>query len=207
MNFAEQLVEFYARGADYLSEDGAGVTRAERYLNRAYREICGLHPWPFLEAEANGGGGGLSIPDLRRILYVSEDTYAGGSPKNPLTFITYEDLIGEGVDVNITGTPLYYYVFQPSLIYTWPLTTKTIQVRYIKRVAPLTGTSEPLFDEEYHGLIIDRAMTYVYVDTDNFDAAALLKLEWEAQVQAMAEDYMVFTRDPGFIDPTYTYDG
>ena len=202
MTFDELKSELYARGTDYLSEDGEGVVRAERWLNQAYREICGLHAWPFLEDTASGPAP-LSIPTLRRIRYVRmTDT-----PWYHLSPSTEEDLIGEGVDLTASGFPSVYYVTGGNIVNVAAATTDSIDVGFIKRVAPLSGSEEPIFDEEYHNIIIDRAMIKAYQDSDNFEAAAALREEFNSEIQAMAEDYQIYTRDVFFIDPGDPYDG
>lgn len=195
MDFSELKVEFYARGTDNLSEDGPGVVRAERWLNQAYREICNLHPWPFLHATTSGTGGEVSIPDVRRIIYVTD---VEGNYLQPTTI---EQLVNsDGVtNLSTTGTPDYWYL-DNTILKTFPV-GDSINVRYIKRVGPLTGTDVPLFDEEYHTLIVDRAMIKAYQDSDNFEAAAALREEFNSEVQAMVEDYQVYTADLFFIDP------
>jgi hypothetical protein len=190
MNLSELKTEFYARGADYLSEDGAGVTRAERWLNQAYREICGLHAWPFLEDEASGTPP-LSIPTLRRVRFVR----ATAKPWHALIYTTEDELVQDGLDLTQTGTPEYYYIKGASAVHTAPDSTESIDVGFTKRVAPMTGTDEPLFDEEYHNLIVDRAVIKMYQDADEFEAAVALREEFNNEVQGMAEDYQVVTRD------------
>lgn len=194
MDFAELKTEFYARGADYLSEDGADVTRAERWLNQAYREICNLHAWSFLQAEATGVPP-LSIPTLRRVRFVRLTT----QPWYPLAYTTEEEAVSEGLDLTATGTPGYYYV-KGGFVYTAPLTSESITVSYLQRIQPLTGTDVPIFDEEYHNLIVDRAMIKAYQDSDNYEAAAALREDWNSSIQAMVEDYLVETRDLFFIE-------
>lgn len=207
MNFSELKTEFYARGFDYLSEDAAGVARAERWLNQAYREVLNLQAWPFLVVTTTGsaGAGTVSIPDLRKIMWV-RDVSSGGS-NYPLQHILVQDLMAElGVDLTQTGTPSYYYVEGGSQVKTW-LVGGTIEVRYIQRVAPLTGTADPVFDEEYHNLIVDRAVMKAYIDSDNFEAAAAEKAEFDAGILAMTEDYLMDSRETSYIDVGDPYDG
>lgn len=205
MNFAELKTEFYARGTDYLNEDAAGVARAERWLNQAYREILNLHSWSFLNATATGaaGAGSVNVPDLRKILFVA-DASSGSNPGRPLKRVSIEDLAAEGADLALTGTPEWYWV-EGTTIYGYPF-GGTIAVRYIKRVDPMTGTDTPVFDEEYHNLIVDRAMIKAYIDSDNFEAANALRAEVNLALAAMAEDYLLVSREVQYI-PVDPYDG
>lgn len=204
MTFAELKTELYARGTDYLSEDAAGVTRAERWLNQGYREICAVQPWVFLEATVTGSaaGTGLSIPDLRRIVYIKH--VATGMPLRP---VQMRELVNDSVDLDYAGDPQFYYFTSDVLIKTVPTNSDSIEVRYIKRVAPMTGTDSPLFDEEYHNLIVDKAMVRAYIDGDNYEAAAALKAEIGETINAMREDYSLTSSEPGYIRIVDPYDG
>lgn len=200
MNFAELKTELYARGTDYLSEDGAGVTRAERWLNESYREIINLHTWPFMVSTATGtvGSGIVVIPDFRRALVVTD------SNGNKLDKVRYEEIVGDRRLPTETGTPREYWI-DGTTVHGFPV-GDTITVRYVKRAPVMTGTDQPAFLDEYHDLIIDGAMMRAYNDSDNYEAAAALKQHRDAGLSAMAEDYQVNSRDLSYIqvDP---YDG
>lgn len=204
MIFTDLREELFARGTDYLEEDAAGIARADRWLNQGYREILNLHAWRFLHAFVLGteGAGTAAVPDLRRIRYVTNtDGVTPGIPGHPLQPTTDEDLVDEGQDLAQTGTPETFYVATNNIIVAHPV-GGTIRVDYVKRVPPMSGTDEPVFDEEYHPIIVDKAMVKAYVDSDNFEAAAALKLEINEQLNAMAEDYMLAERQVQFLKPT-----
>lgn len=196
MNFTELLTEFYSRGTDYLSEDAAGTLRAGRWVNQAYFEILNIQAWPFLEASTTGtsGAGFVSIPDLRRIRWVRD---VSGSPV-ALSRVSPDDLAYDEVDFTQTGTPEYYYVEFGNTVRAYPV-GGTVEVHYIKRVNAMTGTDTPLFREDYHDLIIDRAMVKAYKDSDNFEAAAALQQEFNAGLLTMAEDYQLDSRDVQYL--------
>lgn len=202
MNFSELKTEFFARGTNYLEEDAQGIVRAEAWLNQGYREIINLHAWTFLHATANGAAnaGTVSIPDLRRVLYVA-DSSTGNSPGRQLQYRSLADLVDMGVDLSEPGDPDYYWIDGGNVVKAYPV-GGTLSARYIKRVPPMTGTDSPIFDEEYHNLIVDKAMVKAYIDGDNFEAAAALRAEIDLGLSAMAEDYMIETREPEYLDPT-----
>lgn len=207
MNFTELKDELFARGTNYLEEDATDIARAERWLNQAYREILNLHAWPFLQAVTTGadGAGFVSVPDLRKIRFVT-DVSSGGSPGRKLNRVSLDDLVlTDDADLTVTGTPEWYYVDGGNAVKSYPA-GGTIRVYYIKRVDPLSGTQSPIFSEEYHNLIIDKAMMKAYIDNDNFEAAAVLRQEFDAGVEAMAEDYLLDSREVQFI-PVWPYDG
>ena len=200
MNFSELKQELFARGTNYLEEDAAGQARAERWLNQAYREIANLQAWPFLVVTTTGtvGAGEVSLPDVRRVMYVTADG-------NRLRSIRLEELVDLDSDLTRTGTPAYWYL-EGTTIKTWP-TGGTITARYIKRLPPLSGTTEPVFDEEYHDLIVDDAMLRAYKDTDNFEAYASLRQVYDAGLAQMTEDYQLTSRETSYITIPDPYDG
>src|SRR5690606_7391971 len=187
--------------------------RAERWLNQAYREMLNLHSWPFLQAHVTGaaGAGQVVVPDLRKIRFVTDvDQYgdgAGSVPGRALTRVSKDDLVDEYKDLTHTGRPDYYYLDGTSTVNTYRV-GGTIRVDYIKRVDPMSSDlDEPIFDEEYHPLIVDRAMIKAYIDSDNFEAAQALRDEFDAWMLAMAEDYLLDSREVQIIRIVDPYDG
>lgn len=205
MNFSELKTEFFARGTDYLNEDAQGVARAERWLNQAYREIASYQAWPFLQSNAFSAvnAGQVVVPDLRKVLEVVE---LSSFPQRKLHRISGSDMVMNGMDPNLTGTPYYYWIEYSNTIRTYPA-GGTLGIRYIRRPALLSGTDVPVFDPEYHDLIVDRAMIKAYKDSDNFEAAAALQQEFDAGMRTMAEDYLPHARDIQYIVPSDPTDG
>lgn len=204
MNFNELKAELFDRGTNYLDEDAAGQARVERWLNIAYRLILNVHSWPFLQTNATGaeGAGFVSVPDLRKLLIVSDVEGTDGlAPGIKLTRTTIEELVDRGENLALTGVPEEYYVLDGTQVRSFPL-GGTIRVDYVRRVAPLSGTDVPVFDEEYHNLIVDRAMMMAYVDSDNFEARSALKEEYDDNLRAMAEDYQLDSREVNYLTPT-----
>jgi hypothetical protein len=203
MNFRELQDELFDRGTNYLEDTGGGTDRAARWLNQAYQEILAAQSWPFLHTVAVSGlsAGFITIPDLRKILLVTnlENT-------TKLRRVSLEDLVAEGHNVNDTGIPEYYWTVFGQTVNAYPV-GGTLQVNYIKRVSPMSGTDEPIFDAQYHDLIVDRAMVKAYKDTDNFEAAAALMEEFNLGLRAMTEDYMMDSRDVTFIPVMNPRDG
>lgn len=157
--------------------------------------------WPFLVASASGTTP-LVIADLRRI----QNAWYGATSENPLQVVSQAELLEDGLDLSDTGTPIYIYS-TPTGLNVYPTTTGNISVIYIKRVNPLTGTDTPIFDEEYHPLIVDKAMIRAYIDGDNYEAAAALKAILDENLAAMTEDYMLTSRGPSYIQVVDPYDG
>lgn len=197
------LTEMTARGAENDS------TRNGRWLNRAYREIINRTDLPLARTTVVGsaGAGSVSVPSLRKVIAVFDTT---GSRFRPLDRITFEDLTTDPMmlveDIASTGTPQYwYYDGSTGVISTWPV-GGTITAMIYKRVDELTGPDTPVFDEEYHLLIVDRAMVEVYKDNDEQDHASAAMQDFERALGLMIRDYMVNSREHDYVlvDP---YDG
>ena len=204
MNFTELRQELFARGSNYLEEDAAGVARADRWLNQAYQDILSLQAWPFLWASALAEPPSytVSVPDLRKIRFVTDtDGAEPGYPGRPLARGSMDALVNEGADLSTQGTPEVYWVQQGNLVVPYPI-GGIIRVDYIKRVPPMSGMDTPIFDSQYHDLIVDKAMVKVYKDSDNMEQAAAVKEEYNEGAASMAEDYMVESREPEFLEPT-----
>jgi hypothetical protein len=198
VTFAELKAELGDRGFDYLDDDRLG-----RFINQAYREICNLHAWPFLETTATGAPGDIVISP-RKVLWVRDAT------DTPLRYISYTDLAEIGVPFADTGAPEWWYLLSTGDsvdVMTYPVTTDNITVRYVKRVAPLTGTESPEFDEEYHPLIVDGASIRAYLDNDNFAAASSMREMLDRGLSTMGEDYLTPSRDVQYINVGFPHDG
>lgn len=200
MNFEELKTELFARGLNYLEENAQEVARAEFWLNTGYREVCNLQNWSFLEATASGAAP-LSVPDFRKADYVL------GADGLPLSKTTRRDLVRDGWSLTETGTPIFYYLTQGTIFNVAPVSTSPLTVVYFKRVAPMSGTDVPIFDEEYHNVIVDKAMLLGYTDSDNFEARAALEAQINSTLAAMAEDYLLTDPSPSYIEVVEPQDG
>lgn len=203
MNFTEIVAEVGSRGAEDV------VARTESWVNFAYRKIVNAYEWPFTIEEATGtaGAGTVTISDFRRAIVVGDISDGSEAPGRRLKKITYEEIAEDiqAEDITTTGTPEFWWL-DGDVIKTFP-SGGTVFVRYHKRVAPLSGVQEPIFDEEYHQLIVDRAMVEVYKDTEEFKAASALLSDYFANLVDMAKDYQVYSREHSYIQHPNPYDG
>lgn len=184
LTFATMTTELQARGFDYLS-----ATRAGYFLNRSYWEICEEANWPFLGASTTGTAP-LTIATLRTVESVIDTT-----ARVKLRPLDVRAITDENVDLTTTGTPLYYYV-RNSIISVFPAnTTDTLSVRYWQAPAELTGTDASLIPARFRQLIVDGAVAYAYMDTDDFDAANETFSIWEAGKERMRQSLLIQQAD------------
>lgn len=206
MTFAELKAELVARGAEN------DATRNGRWLNQAYRAIANAQDWPFTEDEATGstGAGTVEVANVRKVIVVGDVTHSANPPGRNLKRISFAEL-AEDIkveDADHTGNPEFWWLDNStSTITTWPL-GGTIYVRYHKRLDPLSDDNDtPVFDEEYHPLIVDRAMVEVYKNSDEFEAATAALNQFYADLASMAKDYQVYAREHSYIQVVEPYDG
>jgi hypothetical protein len=205
MTFADITAEMTARGSE------ASSARNGVWANVAYRMILNAHDWPFTVTATTGtvGAGGVAVPTFRKAIVVGDLGSTALPPGTLLRKITYEELAEdiEAEDIVVAGTPeFWWYDAVAGLINTYPK-GGTIYARYYARSAPLSGVNEPAFDEEYHNLVVDRAMVEVYKDSSEFEAATALLNQYYVDLAAMARDYQVYSREHGYIQVPDAYDG
>lgn len=205
MNFSELKTELTSRGAEN------DATRNGRWINQAYREIINAYDWPFTETSTTGtaGAGFVSVPSLRKVIVVGDILGASGTPGRRLSKATFAELSEDMEIENIgdTGSPeFWWYDAVAGQIKSYPL-GGTIYARYHQRINELTGTDTPIFDEEYHLLIAERAMVEVYKDLHDYEEAAAVRQEYLYGLALMAKDHQVYSRESSYIQATNPYDG
>ena len=198
MNFGELQAEFAARGYDYLEN-----ARTERYINQAYKSICGRAPWPFLLTTTTGTAP-LTISDLRAVLSVVDTT-----TNTKLYHLDRRNLIQTvSADLTTTGTPAYWYQESRTVVSVYPAnTTDTLSVHYLKVPATLTGSDAHLIPDEFEDLIIDGAVIRALKDNDELDAAASLTQFYNESLREMMDALLSRAHDgPNYIIQTNNYE-
>lgn len=201
MTFADLTAEMLKRGAEN------DATRNGLWINLGYREVLNRYEWSFSVFTATGtpGTGVVSVPSIRKVYVVGDvnGMAAGAVPGRKLFGITFEELTEDPLiqteDVTITGTPeFWWYDAASTSIKAFPV-GGTIYVRGIARLDELTGVQVPVFDEEYHLLIVDRAMVEVLMDRGEYEEAARLLQHFERRLLLMAQDYQVNAREHSYV--------
>lgn len=185
MTFTQLLTEFYARGFDYLDDGGAGATRAKRFINQSYQEICGMDDWPFLRTTITGTTP-LTISDLGTVESVTNTTTGLN-----VSFVDFRTLAESYPSLDDTGSAEWAYLTQGTILNTYPLGSDTVRVTYHRLVNDLdSGTDQPVIPAKYQYAIIDMACGRAYMDSDNPEMAAMVRRDGEALVQQMREQLL-----------------
>lgn len=172
MNLGELQAEVQARGFDYLS-----ATRLNYFLNRAYHRFCEREAWPFLE-DTETGTSPLTIADLRAVLSVVDSTngYA-------LSFEDIRTIRQDDPAITSTGSPYCWYQSAPTVISTYPTTSVSLNVRYLKVPEDLASSADtPIIPARYHYALVDLACAYGYRDSDNPEMAETCRVAFDEAV-------------------------
>jgi hypothetical protein len=182
--------EVIASGAQNIAKDSGGEARINRWIQQSYREICDFKPWPFLFDKAEGVAP-LKVEDLGHVQAVVD--VAGRNELEPITI--NQLLLGDPTQVGV-GRPEYWYTEDGVTIKITPSSTGlTLRVLYRKKPAELTDEDEPIFDTDYHDLIVTRTRVKVYKATDNLEAAAEILKDYERERDGMVHALMKLNYD------------
>lgn len=173
------ITEVKARGFDYVSD-----TRILTWANRQYHRINDSEAWDFLEAETTGTAP-LTISDLRAVLSVISTTSEVVVEWDDIRTIREYD-----PDLTSTGTPEWWYL-DDGAITTYPESSDTLSVRYIKTAADITTGTEPIWPDRYHYILVDLSVLEAYKDSDNFDSFNALRPLVEEDLAVMRSTLLV----------------
>lgn len=180
MDRKELREELIASGAENINSEPGGEARLNRWIQQAYRELCDHKPWPFLFDKAEGAAP-LKIEDLGHVI-AAVDVAA----RNELEPITLNQLLLGDPTQSGTGKPEYWYTEDGVTIKIAPAHAGLIlRVLYRIKIAALKDEDEPIFDADYHDVIVTRARVKVYKATDNLEAAAEMLKDYERERDEM----------------------
>lgn len=194
MDFAALQTEFFARGFDYLNDAGTGLTRAKRWINDSYNEICQTADWPFLETSTSGAAP-QTLSDLRKVISVHDAT--NHLPLRPTTRKWIVSTFGD--TASVTGSPRFYYV-QNTTVNAYPQ-SGTITIYYLNVPTDLSGSTDtPVIPTRFHDLIVDGAVKRAYEDSDNFTEAQALGQSIAARLENMRSALLTEAKLPDVDD-------
>lgn len=165
MTRAELVQEVIDRGWDYTKS-----ARIGGFVERAYQTLCARHAWTFLETESSGEAP-RELTDLRKILTVTDTT-----AECQLRGVDRRWAASTFPNLTDTGTPEFWYLENKTLK-TYPVSTNTISVRYLRVPTVLGDSDTPLVPSEWQYLIVDRAVVDCLKDDDEYEQARALRAE------------------------------
>lgn len=151
--------------------DGIADASILEFINDAYFIFCAKEPWPFLEkssALTTDGAGKVTTPtDIRSILILVDTT--NGNTLFPKRLDTLTQLFSK--ELAKTGNAIWYYFIGDSL-YLFPIPTGVAYTaRYLLRPTALATTDAPIFDSNFHRLLVMGANKRCAVITDDIELA------------------------------------
>jgi hypothetical protein len=166
------------------------------YLNDAYHDVIGASPWwPFTENQSailsvTAAATGVDLPtDTWRVdgIYnVTDDYPLLPIDGNAAMWIAFS---GPGTAAQ-TGNPTHYRIrANRILVYPNPTAATTLHVEYRTRPADLTS-GEPIFPEQYHGILLEGALARAYIDDGNRDQAAVHEAKFQELLGGMKDDLL-----------------
>lgn len=159
--------------------------------------------WPWLETSTTGTSP-ITITNLRACLSVVDT-----ATRAVLWPSDRRSLVDNYSDLTTTGSPQFWYRDTLTSIRTYPVSSDTISVEYIKHESDLTADSDtPSLPSRHHNVWVDRAVYEAYVDTDNFDSAAALKAKIDGEIVEMKRTYLIPNFDQAYtIERRETHEG
>ena len=150
-------MDFQTLKHEVLAEAGNTIPltsdRAGRYVNQSYLEICDRQSWPFLETVASDTHP-IDLTDIRQVLTVYDTGQERVIPGAERAF-----LIDLGYILSDTGDAEYWYFDDHDSLKLYPVSTNSIQVRYIKVPAELSADDDtPVIPARFHDAIVAGAV-------------------------------------------------
>lgn len=153
-------------GRGYSYESSADIESA---IQRHYQRLEARYPWPWREATKEGVAP-LEIKDLRDVLSVASTTQ-----ERPIYGQTRQWLAERYSNLEEVGEPLWWWLDNVTLRVFPTSTSANIAVRYAKKPAALTASSEPAMPSEWQYLIVDSVVVDLLKSNDEYDVARELK--------------------------------
>ncbi len=164
------------------------------YVNEAYREVCSLEPWPFLETASTSttiaaGVRYFTLPTNAWKVNALWDS-TNKIPLEPITNIS--QVFDEFPNQDETGVPVLYRVRGTRVeVYPLPTTLTTYTVQYEAYPGDLSADGDlPALPTQYHHILSNLAVAKAYRDDGNFDAAQSYEAEAGVILEAMRRDLL-----------------
>jgi hypothetical protein len=179
VNLAEATQAVMDRGFDYLS-----APRVYLMLNTAKDNFEDVWRWPWLEV-VTAGPTPLTLADLKLVLMVKNALTA-----DELLGLTMSQVMQDFTNVAAAGAPQYWWLEGDAVLHAWPGDGADVQVHYVADSPPLVAPADtPRIPARYHHLWVDLAVCEAYKDSDNFQAAQMLRADVYAVMQDVIGRY------------------
>lgn len=164
------------------------------FLNDSLSNLCGLHPWPFLEDELTLAFDGASKTatnaptDLRAVLKI---TYSGQNRRvRPIRLDDLDETYGESIDT--VGDPFRYYFLGSQLRFVYvPTAATTLRLRYLKYHTLLTASTAEaniLVPPRKHLVLVYGALVPLYMLDDDDQMASQYQALFDRGVAQMHDE-------------------
>lgn len=182
--FSDLQTFLFARGFDFMSDGGVGVTRAKRFLNDAMHLMDDAESWAYLQASTTGTTP-VTVSDLGRV-----ESVVDVANLTPLSYMSREEVTDYFADLSGTGTfSRWYYVTGGNTVNAFPVNSSiTLTVRYTK-VSPdlVADTDVPLMPDRFRMGIVDYAAMLAFRESNVPDEAQVAQAAGDAVLERMRE--------------------
>lgn len=127
-------------------------TRATRFVNQAYLQICSTFPWPFLETTATGAAP-LTLTRPQTVLSVVDTT-----SQTWLQYLDRQAVVSQ-LDPTLaeTGAPEFWWL-DGDVVTVYPASTGSLSVRFVQQPVALVSDSDQVtVPLRFNDVLIDLA--------------------------------------------------
>ena len=190
MNLAELRTRVETRAQDAGNRVFSGP-EIDGYINDAYMDVAAArYDWPFMETRRTqvtvaAGATFTALPaDVWHVAAVFNAT--DGAPMDPIDGRNQARRIFPEPG---SGAPTLYRVLGANLeVFPAPAVATTIELDAFAPPAELTGTAEPAFPRQHHRILVSGALSFLYEDDGNGEAAAGHRARFEQGIRRLEMD-------------------
>lgn len=175
------------------------------YINDAYMDVVAARfDWPFMETRrtqvtVSAGATSVALP---------ADVWHVAAVFNATDGVAMSPIDGRNQARHLypdpgAGAPILYRVLGANLeVYPAPTVATTIELDAFAPPAELTATAEPAFPRQHHRILVSGALSFLYEDDGNMEAAAGHRARFEQGIQRLAQDLFAPRQEgyPGITD-------
>lgn len=180
MNRLELVDALTRSGFDFLD-----LVDRQRFVDEAVREFEAEELWPWRAREEVG------VPPMTIARLGPIDSVRVDGTHRPLWPRRHSELVEQGVDLEGTGSPRFYYMWGGNdVIDTWPVGSEQVVVHHFRTGGWTVGnesaasdTDVPMADVRWHDAILLLARLRAKEFNDDFDEAGRLWERYQARLE------------------------